>query len=93
MNRLVIVDIDGTISKPGKRLKYLKQDKPDWDSFYNDCFDDEPILEMIDLVNILSAHYRIIFCTGRRESIREKTEAWISKWLGLEDYVLLMRPD
>ena len=50
MKRIVVVDIDGTISQVGERLKYLKQEPKDWDSFYNDCFEDEPIEEMIDLV-------------------------------------------
>ena len=38
MKKTVIVDIDGTISKVGERLKYLLQSPKDWDSFYNDCF-------------------------------------------------------
>jgi hypothetical protein len=43
MKFIVIVDIDGTISKVGDRIKYLKQDPKDWESFYKDCFEDEPI--------------------------------------------------
>ena len=61
----VIVDIDGTISKVGERLKYLKQDPPDWDSFYADCFEDEPVPEIIKMVDDLYEEYnRIVFCTG-----------------------------
>lgn len=44
---IVICDIDGTISRVGDRLKYLQQNPKDWDSFYNDCFNDEPIREMV----------------------------------------------
>ena len=32
--KYVVVDIDGTLSKVGERLKYLQQDPPDWDRFY-----------------------------------------------------------
>ena len=46
----IIVDIDGTISRIGERLKYLIQSPKDWDSFYGDCFDDEPIIEIVGLV-------------------------------------------
>ena len=74
MKRIVVVDIDGTISQVGERLKYLKQEPKDWDSFYNDCFEDEPIEEMIDLVYSLYLQgYQLVFCTGRRESCRGKT--------------------
>jgi hypothetical protein len=77
---IVICDIDGTISKPGERLKYLKQEPKDWDSFYSDCFDDEPIREIIDLVSCLFQDYKVVFCTGRRECCREKTVRWLSKF-------------
>lgn len=93
----IIVDIDGTIARPGERLKYLESDPPDWGSFYNDCFDDEPILEIIELVKmfIVKRGYRVVFCTGRRESVRFKTEKWIKNYLGFKPTIdsLLMRSD
>lgn len=99
MNKnIVIVDIDGTISKIGERLKYLQCEPKDWDSFYNDCFNDEPIPEIIMLVEALhKAKHQIVFCTGRRESVEGKTIEWIEKFIGLDffhyDYLLLMRAD
>lgn len=96
MKHVVIVDIDGTISKVGERLKYLKQEPKDWDSFYNDCFDDEPIPEMVRLVDALCHKYTLVFCTGRRASCREKTIAWIKKHFTFEWFywhAILMRPN
>ena len=76
--KIVVVDIDGTIAKVGDRLKYLQQDKKDWDAFYEHCEEDEPIDDMRDLVHDLSsAGYKIVYCTGRRESVREKTTRWL----------------
>lgn len=108
MKDIVIVDIDGTISKVGDRLKYLHQDPPDWDSFYNNCFEDEPIREMLRLVYNLSyanyihiregTHngYDIVFCTGRRECVRSKTVEWLKNHYD-KDFLLfcmlLMRKD
>ena len=91
--KYVIVDIDGTISKVGDRLKYLKMTPPDWDSFYNDCFNDEPIEDIIKLVTILSEHYNIIYCTGRRDIVRIKTIEWLRLHLWVSRYgnTLLMR--
>ena len=97
MKKIVIVDIDGTISKVGERLKYLTQEPKDWDSFYNDCFEDEPIIEMVDLVyDLYLQRYQLVFCTGRRESCREKTINWFNKHFEPEiaKYSkLLMRPN
>lgn len=91
----IIVDIDGTISRIGERLKYLIQSPKDWDSFYGDCFDDEPIIEIVGLVYALYLQeYKIVFCTGRRESCRDKTLAWIDRYFNSEIAkvsILLMR--
>ena len=93
--RKVIVDIDGTISKVGDRLKYLKQSPPDWDSFYEACDEDEPIQVVCDIVNKLSKTYEIVFCTGRRESVREKTLDFLVEnlWYASNGAFLLMRRD
>ena len=39
----ILVDIDGTISKVGDRIKYLQQEPKNWDSFYEACDEDECI--------------------------------------------------
>lgn len=97
MQKIVIVDIDGTISKVGERIKYLQSKPKDWDSFYADCFDDEPIIEIVDLVyNLYLQRYKIVFCTGRRESCRENTLNWFNKYFEPEiakHCLLLMRPN
>lgn len=95
MKNTIIVDIDGTIAKIGDRLKYLQQEKKDWDSFYEHCDEDEPIKDIIELIELMQIHeYNIVFCTGRRESVRKKTEDWLFKnvWC-LREYKLLMRKD
>ena len=92
---IVVVDIDGTIAKVGDRLKYLQQEKKDWDAFYEHCDEDEPIEDMCRLVeDFYEWGYDIVFCTGRRESVREKTREWIKQHLAIGwNYGLLMRKD
>ena len=93
---IVIVDIDGTIAKVGDRLKYLQQEPKDWDSFYEHCDEDEPIEDSIRVVkDLYFCGYNIVFCTGRRESVRTKTMEWIKKYLNFNPcgYRLLMRKD
>ena len=96
LKRYVIVDIDGTVAKvSSERLKHLKQDEPDWDTFYELCFNDKPIAEMIELVNYLFLHYDVAFCTGRREAVRDKTLTWLENNLAFSPKytTLLMRPN
>lgn len=93
MKNIVVVDIDGTIAKVGDRLKYLQQGKKDWDSFYEHCDEDEPIKDVISIIEDLYFEGRnIVFCTGRRESVRFKTVVWIQKNC-FSNFDLLMRPD
>jgi len=100
--KYIVCDIDGTISKPGERLKYLQQDPPNWDKFYEDCFEDEPIQPIINLINIIlisedwsDGDIRIVFCSGRRESCRHKTHKWLSGKLRRAPFhsEILLRPN
>lgn len=97
MQKTVIVDIDGTISKVGDRIKYFQNEPVDWDAFYSDSFDDEPIVNMVHLVyNLYLQRYRIVFCTARSERCRQKTLDWFNKHFEPEiakHCTLLMRPD
>lgn len=100
MKNIIVVDIDGTLAIVGDRLKYLQQEKKDWDAFYNSCFEDEPIQEMCDLVNLLyrKGNYQIVFLTGRRESVRHITAHWLGRNVfdsatAPGEKTLLMRPN
>ena len=94
MKNIVVVDIDGTIAKVGDRLKYLQQEKKDWDAFYEHCDEDVPFMDMLQLVSALEQDYVIVFCTGRRESVRKKTQEWLDYYFGYDfTYHLFMRLD
>lgn len=85
--RVVVCDIDGTISRVAPaRAAMLEQESPDWDAFYEDPFDDEPIGRTCDLVRHLAAHYHVVFCTSRRDSVRGKTLAWLRRHLDAEAF-------
>jgi hypothetical protein len=91
---MIIVDIDGTVAKMGDRLNYIKQTPKDWNSFYSHCDEDLPVFNIISLVKTLSSSHNIIFCTGRSETIKEKTKQWLEKYFGSSfQYDLLMRKE
>lgn len=57
---------------------YLKW-KPDWDSFYEACDEDKPIIPVIQIFNIFRKLYYTKIWTGRSESVRDKTIDWFMK--------------
>lgn len=93
MKKIVVVDIDGTIADCSERAEKYLSYKKDWDKFYENCDKDKPIEEIIELVNVLSQHYAILFCTGRRQSTKEKTIKWIRKNTLLLSYDIVFRKD
>ncbi|EAP0475197.1 3'-phosphatase [Escherichia coli] len=96
---IVIVDIDGTISKATEdRLHLLPPPgkgalTKDWNEFNLACDTDTPITPVIDMVRQLFNVYTVWFVTGRCEIARDKTRAWLRKYVtnGAEP-LLSMRP-
>jgi hypothetical protein len=69
----VLVDIDGTVAKMVSRGPF------EWDR----VGEDEPISEVIDLVNTLDdAGAEIVFLSGRDGSCYEQTRAWLELHVG-----------
>ena len=94
MKEYVIVDIDGTVADANHRLHYIQGKNKNWDIFYSEADKDMPIVEIIRLVRSLQKNYIIIFCTGRRESIRDITNKWLVKnVIPYTSYSLYMRKD
>lgn len=90
----VIFDIDGTLADCSHRLHHIQKDPADWDGFYEACENDEPITPIIEIAQTMwdVGGYEIVMLTGRREQVREKTEAWLNKH-GMGLPLVLMRPD
>lgn len=94
---MIVVDVDGTITIVGDRLKYLEQSPKGWDKFYESCFDDDPQKDIVTLVQLLiDSGRQILFCTGRRESCRTDTIKWLVKHFEFGQFTpvhLAMRPN
>ena len=96
MSKTVIVDIDGTIADITHRLPLIQGESPDWNKFYSQCFQDKPILPMIEVVRgLCMGGFHIAFMTGRVETVRKETYDWILKNCGkmFENCALYMRSD
>lgn len=89
-----IFDIDGTLADCSQRLHFIQQEKPDWESFYKDCVNDNHIEPVWNLLHrIYEDGIDVIFVTGRPEKYRKQTTIWLSKYLMSEYFGLCMRKD
>ena len=77
----VAIDLDGTLSNPSHRLHHLEGGRPDHTSFLEACDQDPPHESVVALARALEASpaARVTYISARREGVRAKTEAWLSK--------------
>lgn len=90
--KIMICDIDGVLAnEQARREKYLKQEPKNYDGYYENVSDDGHISH---LWHFLTGK-NIIFITGRRESCRKQTLAWLDKrpYLKAKSQNLYMRPN
>lgn len=90
MKTYIIVDLDGTVADCGERLHHILEKPKDYNSFYGECANDKPILDMIYLVRQLYKTHDIVFITGRSEVCRNETIEWIRYNIGINSPELFM---
>jgi hypothetical protein len=80
---LIVSDIDKTLCRAApERLKFIEQEKPDWEGFLNPELvkTDLPIPEaQRGIKHIIQMGYPLMFITGRNESLRAVTTEWLLK--------------
>ena len=94
--QIVVVDIDGTVSEAVNRLHLLPAAgkgslTSDWDAFNLACDTDEPIREIIALVEQLSQIFDIAYVTGRCEVCHKQTTRWLAEHIKAKPLMMLMR--
>lgn len=77
--KVVICDLDGTLCNIEHRLHHVREGKKDWGKFFQGIPDDVPHEWCVNILKGLASKYKIIYCSGRSEDEREKTEAWFVK--------------
>tara|TARA_B100000214_G_C23952946_1_gene621360 strand:+ start:229 stop:666 length:438 start_codon:yes stop_codon:yes gene_type:complete len=90
--KIILCDIDGTIANNDHRQHFL-QGKKDWDGFFSELINDEPIFPIINkVIEEHDAGKDIIFLTGRPERYRYSTTLWLKEYFNFE-LKILMRKD
>jgi 2-hydroxy-3-keto-5-methylthiopentenyl-1-phosphate phosphatase len=79
--KVILVDLDGTISHNAHRQHFLDKSPKDWDGFNAACVHDEPNEGLIRVLIALAASgkYMIHIVSGRSEGVREETIAWLEE--------------
>lgn len=77
----VIVDIDGTVANLDHRLHYVRGDKKDWRTFLSKCNEDKPNHDIYLIAESFcdTTGSDLIFCSGRGNEYRDKTETWLKE--------------
>jgi phosphoglycolate phosphatase-like HAD superfamily hydrolase len=77
---LAVFDIDGVLADVRHRLHHVEARPKDWESFFAAMDDDAPLEVGIALAHDqVAAGHEIAYLTGRDESYRGLTEAWLQR--------------
>jgi hypothetical protein len=87
---IAVIDLDGVLADVRHRLHFLESSPKDWDGFFAGIPDDPVLLEGRAVVARLAEDHELIYLTGRPESTRAETEAWLERH-GLPHARLVMR--
>jgi hypothetical protein len=77
----IIVDIDGTIANTDHRKHHLEKSPKDRDSWHAAADLDPPHLDVMEVVHHCANGFSadVVFCSGRDETQRLQTSAWLSR--------------
>ncbi len=90
MRQNILVDIDHVISNAFWR-DHMIGSVP-WDEYHGANIHDDPLHDMVDIVNALAATFNIVGFTARPDKWRKQTMDWCLKH-DVTLHELLMRPD
>lgn len=89
--KAIIVDLDGTLCDTRHRQHHMAAEKKNWMAFYEGISQDEPNQWCLELVRAMAYRCEIVFVSGRPDTYREITEAWLKPHLGLPQYLYMRR--
>lgn len=75
---VAVIDLDGVLADVRHRLHFLESKPKDWDRFFAGIPDDPILPEGRAVAERLAVDHEIVYLTGRPESTRRETEAWLA---------------
>ncbi|HYN96856.1 MAG TPA: hypothetical protein VES42_23690 [Pilimelia sp.] len=89
--KVAVFDIDGVVADVRHRLHHIARQPKDWAGFFAGAADDPPLAPGVTLARRYAADHRLVWLTGRPESLRRVTRDWLARH-DLPTGRLLMRP-
>lgn len=77
--KIAVIDLDGVVADVRHRLRLVEQTPKDWNGFFAACSQDPVLPEGLAMVERLAIDHTIIYLSGRPESCRESTTAWLAR--------------
>lgn len=93
LDKLVVVDIDGTVADGEHRQHHLKGDKKDWKSYFDLMSGDAPRMDVYEqaVKEAKKSGAKILFVSARPDNYRVQTIEWLNKHDMTDSVGLLMR--
>lgn len=92
VNKVIVFDIDGTLANSEHRMHWVSSKPKNWAACDAAIPQDEPHDDIVWLLHHLDNNdNRIIICTGRSESTREVTEAWLKEHIYCYDSLYMRK--
>ena len=86
--KILIVDIDGTLSNCDHRLHFIQDGNKDWNAFFDAMSEDTLNESVHQLMTLTYPKCHKVIMSGRPTSYRHKTKEWLKKYN--VDYVALI---
>lgn len=86
----VVFDLDGVLSDATRRQHYLEWPRRDWETFFEECGEDELIAEVARVLECLDPELRVVLLTARPIRVQHQTLRWLERY-GLRWDLLVMR--
>ena len=98
---LYVFDLDGTLCDITHRLKYIRNSNgtrlthPNWEKFFKECVNDEPLSGTIEILKSLQrCGKQICICSGRSDEVQKETMYWLQlQGIDIIRLILVMRKD
>lgn len=76
----VVFDLDGVLSDATRRQHYLEWPRRDWETFFEECGEDELIAEVARVLECLDPDLRVVLLTARPIRVQRQTLGWLRRY-------------
>lgn len=76
----VVFDLDGVLSDATRRQHYLEWPRRDWETFFEECGEDELIAEVARVLECLDSELRVVLLTARPIRVQRQTVGWLKRY-------------